>query len=153
MNLQFRNIRSEDVSIVINMMLSLYAEDPGELPMTSEKGLSTLEFFRENTSAGCVRIFECDLAVAGYAIMVNFRSNEFGGNIVIIDEMFVAKEFRGKGIGSRFIDELANELRESSVAIQLEVSPANESALRLYERLGFRRHRNIMLDLLLINNA
>ena len=94
-------------------------------------------------------VFEQGSSTVGYSILINFWSNEFGGNILIIDELFVRKEFRSQGIASQFIQHLAETKFNDSVALQLEVTPDNHRALALYKNLGFKRHKNDYYDLLL----
>ncbi|MDE6001763.1 MAG: GNAT family N-acetyltransferase, partial [Clostridia bacterium] len=40
--------------------------------------------------------------VAGYALAFIFASQEAGGKVMFIDELFVKKKFRGKGLGKEF---------------------------------------------------
>lgn len=71
----------------------------------------------------------------GYALLVFFWSNEYGGNILTVDELFVKADFRGQGIGTdffSFIDKLENK-----AAIRLETTPGNLRALEYYKRMGF----------------
>lgn len=48
----------------------------------------------------------------------------------------VTDEWRGRGVGSRLIDELVNTIVGPYAAVSLSVDPANP-AVRLYERFGF----------------
>ena len=80
-----------------------------------------------------------------HALLVSFWSNELGGEIGTIDELFVRDSWRNRGFGSRLIDaiEAGNTIWPGRpVALELEVSPANVRALALYERLGLGVKRN-----------
>ncbi|MCZ4259527.1 GNAT family N-acetyltransferase [Limimaricola sp. G21655-S1] len=56
----------------------------------------------------------------------------------LIDGIFVAPEARGRGVGSRLIEALAQEARQRGyVEIRLEVIDENPRARALYERRGF----------------
>jgi ribosomal protein S18 acetylase RimI-like enzyme len=59
--------------------------------------------------------------------------------------MFVIPEARNRGIGRSFFKFLDQTRPFDAVALALEVSPGNAGALRLYESLGFRRQRNLVL--------
>ena len=51
-------------------------------------------------------------------------------------ELYLKKETRGKGYGSRFFQEVMKQHPEV-MRFRLEVTRSNEAAVRLYERLGF----------------
>ncbi len=56
----------------------------------------------------------------------------------------VAPERRGAGLGRLLVDQCLDILRaESARAVVLEVDAANQAAITLYERLGFRRVRQL----------
>lgn len=55
-------------------------------------------------------------------------------------ELYVLPEYRGKGVGSACAELVIGELRKASPSkIQLEVIEGNDTAARLWRRLGFRR--------------
>ncbi len=55
-----------------------------------------------------------------------------------IDNVVVAKEFRGQGIAQKMMKELiALGEREGVEAFTLEVRVSNEAAIRVYEKVGF----------------
>ena len=56
----------------------------------------------------------------------------------------VAKERRDQGVGSALVSWLlARQFAAGAKAVQLALSPANRTALRAYEKVGFRRFRLI----------
>ena len=59
-----------------------------------------------------------------------------GGRVVLLEEIYIKDEFRGKGIGSRFIQFVINQ--HPAERYRLEVSEENRRAEQLYERLGFQ---------------
>lgn len=133
--------------MVAELVQCLYREDPSDRPVRLPQILKTLERLSTYPELGCVMILECGGEIAGYSILINFWSNEFGGNVCFIDELYVKKEFRGKGLASGFIKYLAGIKFADSVALRLEVTPDNINARKLYERLGFKPHKNDTLDL------
>ncbi len=78
--------------------------------------------------------------MVGYALIVSFWSNEHGGRMLSVDELYVKETFRGRGIGSAFLDQL--EEREDCVAIILEVTPTNKGARNLYMNRGYTPSQN-----------
>ncbi len=56
--------------------------------------------------------------------------------------MFLAKAWRGRGLGRALLERAIAEARRAGIpAIELEVFPHNEAARRLYESAGFRQTR------------
>ncbi len=64
-----------------------------------------------------------------------------------LDEMYVAPPARGRGRGTELLAHLAMGAHgwRDIVALELEVSAANEGARALYERHGFQTVRNVTL--------
>ena len=82
-----------------------------------------------------------------------FWSNELGGEVCTIDELYVDPEHRGRGHATRLLEELSARSApglEGMVALALEVTPDNARARRFYERIGFRG-ANVALQLRLPN--
>jgi len=129
-----------DDEAVVRMCLGLNAEDPGPWPVPREKIELTLRALREEPARGRAVVLDRSGRVCGYALLISYWSNELGGNIDIIDELYVDPDRRGSGHATRLIESLADgsgPVGAGVVALALEVSPGNVRARRLYERLGF----------------
>jgi GNAT superfamily N-acetyltransferase len=132
-------VPSDDESLV-RMCLALYAEDPGPEPVSVENIRRTLFALREKPMRGRALVLEQDGEACGYALVIPYWSNELGGDIDIIDEIFVDRPYRGRGHATTLIAGLAGgtePFASKVVALALEVTPDNLRARRLYERLGF----------------
>ena len=85
-----------------------------------------------------------DGAIAGVAVLSFLFTLEHGGPAAWLDELYVADAHRGRGVGERLVEAALRVARERGcVALDLEVEPGHDAATRLYERLGFRRHRRV----------
>jgi ribosomal protein S18 acetylase RimI-like enzyme len=147
MEVKFRKFVSSDTKIIADMIRDLYREDPGTKLMSNQKIKRTFESLTKHPEKGRIIVFEYKDKIIGYSILINFWSNEFGGNIIVLDEIYIKKIFRARGIDTNFIKYLSKNKSGNSVAIQLEVTPGNKRGRKLYESLGFKLYKNYMFDL------
>jgi GNAT superfamily N-acetyltransferase len=144
--LQFLTLtRDHDTSEVLAMMRGLYAEDPPAVPVDHRQFSRTLELLLAEPCRGAVIIFEEAAVLRGYAILIPYWSNEYGGTLLFVDEIFVKPAYRCHGIAHRFFEHVAANRPFDAVAVALEVSPANQRAQRLYASIGFSDRRNSTL--------
>lgn len=72
---------------------------------------------------------------------------ETEGDVLYIDSVAVDSEFGGRGIGTKLIQRVVAHARETNIpAVTLNVDQDNPAAARLYERLGFRKHKEIEIS-------
>jgi|SRR5215472_11826484 len=90
----------------------------------------------------------------GTPLLISFWSNELGGEVCNIDELFVAPAYRGRGLAADLFTMLASSEQllwpGKLVALALAVSPANECVRALDERFGFHGN-NLSMHLPLPN--
>ena len=128
----------EDDSLV-EMCLRLYDEDPGVIRVHPKNMRATLRALRREPCRGRAVVLDIEGQLSGYALLIAFWSNELGGDICEVDELFVVPECRNQGHGQA----LFNAISEGDlwptpiVGIALGVTPDNVRARRLYERLKF----------------
>ena len=142
MDIQFRACTEADLPMVQNYVISLYRKDPLEMEMTPKKIHQTFQEFTRLPEKGCIIVFDIDNAVVGYAILVFFWSNEFGGDVIEVDELFVQSDYRNRGIGKTFFQWLEETWHSKAVAFALQTTPTNERAIAFYQRMGFSLSKN-----------
>ena len=76
------------------------------------------------------------MASVGYALVTSYWCNEEGGNVLVLDELYICPESRHHGFGARFLQFLEEKFRGKAVAITLEVLTTNQSAQSLYKKEG-----------------
>ena len=145
----WRPATKADDATIEELCLSLFREDPGPEPMTPERLRQTLDAFRLEPWRGRAVVLEVNGHVHGYALLASFWSNEYGGEVCVVDELYVSSTIRGGGHGSRLLTDLAagrGPWPARPAAVQLEVRPDNRRARALYDRLGFDG-KNLVLRL------
>jgi GNAT superfamily N-acetyltransferase len=141
----WRPARPEDGEEIVSMCLALYREDPGFAQVEVGQVRQTLAVFERQPDRGRAVVAEVGDRVAGYAFVVPLWSNEQGGEICVVDELYVRPERRGEGLGSALFGAIDAGRFGAFAATALGVTLGNARARRLYERLGFRAVGTTML--------
>lgn len=136
----FRKCALPDLETVALLVDQLYTNDPGEDRVHPDLNLTFAEFER-HPEKGHIIVFEQEGKLVGYALLVFFWSNEFGGDIIEIDEMVVDGTYRGRGIGKEFFLWLDSTFCNCR-GYALQTSVQNEMARKLYESVGFVASKN-----------
>jgi GNAT superfamily N-acetyltransferase len=142
----FRCATPDDDETIVELCLALNAEDPGQ-PVDADQVRRTLSRLRAEPLRGRAVVAQLDGQVVGYALLVSFWSNEYGGEICDIDELYVRPAQRGGGIATELFNAVAEDRSlwpTRPVALELEATPDNVRARAFYERLGFAA-RNALL--------
>jgi ribosomal protein S18 acetylase RimI-like enzyme len=137
-----------DDEAIATMCLALNQEDPGPRPVDAAQVRRTLAALRVEPVRGRAVVLEEAGSPAGYALLVSFWSNELGGEICNVDELWVAPALRGQGHATALLRSLMSghgPWPRVPVAIELEVNPRNPRARALYQALGFEPYPNAML--------
>jgi GNAT superfamily N-acetyltransferase len=143
----WRDARPTDDEAIARLCSALNAEDPGPEPVPTANMLRTLRELRSAPLRGRAVVLEIDGEVGGYALLISFWSNELGGEVCVVDELYVTPERRGNRYATNLLEALSARREawvESAVALALETTPDNARARRLYERVGFRGHNIAM---------
>ncbi len=142
--IRFENLKPAQLPAITQMMADFYAIDHYPFdPAVSEKLFD--EFIADEKLGRAWLIFENNETV-GYTIMTFVFSFEYGGRIAFIDELYLTKDARGKGIGKKTI----HFLKEQAVLLNvkllyLEMENHNENAQKLYLASDFIIHNRKLL--------
>ena len=137
----WRPARPDEDAALIALCGALYTEDPSPAPVPPAQVAATLAALRAAPWRGRALALDLGAGPVGYALLIAFWSNELGGEICVIDELYVAPAQRSQGWGSALLTALQGApgalWPERPAALALEVTPANGAAQALYARLGF----------------
>lgn len=73
----------------------------------------------------------------GYSLLTSYWCNEEGGNVAVLDELFISPTSRKKGHASLFMQWLEEFFKDKAVSITLEVLTTNVNACHLYCKEGY----------------
>lgn len=93
------------------------------------------ELMRSDIYAECFIIEYCGHA-AGFALISKTFSQEAGGLVIWIEELYIKEEYRSRGLGHEFFEFL--EKHRPAARYRLEIEPDNKRARALYERIGYK---------------
>ena len=138
--LTFRSFLPDDYKKLEIMIFELYADDKATTVgcIETEQIQKTVTTFTRTPSVLDIQMFVFEGEIVGYAILTWFWSNEFGGRMLMIDELLVKEAYRNRGFSTQFFNTLFAEKRYGEVGYLLEVGIYKADSARLYERLGFQ---------------
>lgn len=138
MNVVIRPARAGDVETLVALLGTLFSIEADFVfdPDRQRRGLALLIESR----ADLVLVAEFEEQVIGMCSVQTLISTAEGGWAGLVEDMVVAKDFRGKGIGKRLLSEIERWAGETGLTrLQLLADLANEPALAFYDRLGWQR--------------
>src|SRR5581483_7011657 len=119
----WRAAAPSDDEDIIAMSLALYAEDPSPAEVPESHTRATLSMLRAEPVRGRAVVLDLEAVIAGYALLISFWSNELGGEIIVIDELYIRPAYRGRGHGREIFSRLRSESTlwpRRAVALELE---------------------------------
>jgi len=119
------------------MVFGLYGEDSMGMPMTENRIEMTARESICHPEKVQIIIFRNGETAVGYGILTFSWSNEYGGNVLDIDELYVIKEFRNRKVASGFIRYVL-ESHNDAALFTLRTTPSNKNSLKLFMKLGFK---------------
>jgi len=131
-----RPVGARDLEALTRLAEDLHAEDGHVLDAGGRRALAAIAGGEPLARAW---LFELEGGAVGYGVLTLGFSVEYGGRDGFIDDLYLAPEARGRGLGRQVMEFLEAQARALGVhALHLEVGAENARALALYDRSGFR---------------
>jgi GNAT superfamily N-acetyltransferase len=150
-SLRWIEATAEDEAVVLALMETFYREErlvfseatarAAVKELLARPDLGRVFLLRATGAPGAVGAGgeESGRCAHGHLVLTLGFSLEFGGRFVLLDEVFVEPELRGRGHGKEAAEFAARWAREQGAgALRLEVNRANTRAREVYLRRGFR---------------
>ena len=142
--IQFKPLVISDIDIIVKMMQEFYAIDNYPIDTTISKSL--FKEFIADKNLGKAWLILSDNEIVGYVILTFIFSFEYQGKIAFLNELYLSKKARGKGIGSKAVAYIIEESKKSSLKlIYLEIENHNQNAQKLYLASGFELHNRKLM--------
>ena len=134
--LEIRKITKDDREKYTEMARAFYRSGATLYVIPDENIAAAFEEMMRSECYLLGYIFEWDGKTAGFGMLSRTYSQEAGGMVTWVEEIFVLPEYRGRGIGTEFL-EFADNMPDTA-RIRLEAEPDNERAIDLYLRMGYK---------------
>ncbi len=142
-----RKITPSDRELYLKLSGMLYSSEAVSGPIPESRRIAAFEEMMRSDAYLIGVVAECGGVAAGYGLASKMYSQEAGGIVLWLEELFILPEYRSRGLGMEFFEYMANI---SGVArMRLEFAPENLRAESLYRRLGFVGvpYKQLMKDL------
>jgi len=125
--MKIRKAKLKDKKQITELYYQLY-------PKRKRKGIIPIEKFNAKSS---LLVAEKKKKIVGFiwATFINYGFSKFG----YIEELFIKKEFRNKGIGTSLVKNIMKKIKKEKVAVLfVTTGKKNKKAIKLYKNLGFK---------------
>jgi GNAT superfamily N-acetyltransferase len=145
MSIRVRTASGGDLPALVELLRVLFAIEADFRP-DAERQRRGLSAMLEDPGRRVIFVAEGDGVIIGMATGQLVVSTAEGGAACLVEDVVVAADWRGHGIGSWLVDEVSRwARRRSATRLQLVADRENEAALRFYDRHGWRRTRLVAL--------
>lgn len=133
-----RELRQEDRELYLKMAHDFYHSPAVVHPVPDSYIEKTFEECISSGTYGQIYMLESEGSPAGYGLIAKTFSQEAGGYVYWLEELYILEEYRSKGLGSEFFQYLEGHRDAGVTRFRLEVEEDNTRAKALYERLGYK---------------
>ena len=146
--INIRDFKEQDSAIFIDMCTSFYSSDAVLHPISQEAMSKTFNEIMSNSPYLRGLIIEYNSLISGYVNLSLTYSNEANGLTVLLEEIYIMPEYQGRGLGSYALKWVLDEYKDKAMRYRLEVCNSNSSAIKLYERFGFKslNYKQMIID-------
>ncbi|MBS4961198.1 MAG: GNAT family N-acetyltransferase [Clostridiales bacterium] len=131
-----RKIEVTDKNEYIEMATDFYHSNAVLAPVPVQHLKATFEEMVNSDRYVDGYFIEQDGKTAGFGLLAKTFSQESGGIVVWIEELYIKPEYRSLGLGKQFF-QFIEKTYPQATRFRLETEPENDRAMKLYRSLGF----------------
>ena len=132
-----RKMTESDRDLYIEMAEEFYHSDAVLHPIPRAHFEKTAEEALKSGTYAEIYLLEYEGKTAGYGLTARTFSQEAGGQVLWIEELYIREAFRSRGLGSEFFAYVEKKYEGRAARFRLEVEEDNVRAVSLYKRLGY----------------
>jgi ribosomal protein S18 acetylase RimI-like enzyme len=140
---QIRPATLDDIPRLVELLAILFAQEADFVadPQRQARGLSLII---GNAEIGRIYCAVDSSVIVGMVSILFTVSTAEGGRAALLEDMIVAPDWRGKGIGRQLLAHAISEAKEAGcLRVTLLTDQTNEAAMRFYRRAGFERSQMV----------
>ena len=128
---------ADDLPQLADLLTELFVLESDFRP-ERDKQLRGLRVILDDPALGRLFVLRVDGKVAGMANALITVSTAEGGRVLLLEDVIVGKEYRGRGLGRRLVEHVMSWAHEQDMTrITLLADRDNLAALDFYRKLGF----------------
>ena len=132
-----RKMTENDRELYIRMAEEFYSSDAVLHPVPHEYFERTADEALRSDAYAEIYLLEYEGRTAGYGLTARTFSQEAGGQVLWIEELYIREEYRSRGLGREFFSFIEEKNSGKIARLRLEVEEENTRAISLYKRLGY----------------
>lgn len=140
-----RKAEKKDKDLYLKMAHDFYHSPAVLHPIPDVHMERTFEEYMGSNACSGIYILEYAGSPAGYALTAKTFSQEAGGYVYWLEELYILEEYRSKGLGSEFFSYMEEHKDKGTGRFRLEVEENNTRAMALYEKLGYKRFEYVQM--------
>jgi len=145
-NIEIRRAKTDDIEILVELLINLFTIET-DFVIDTQKQQKGLLLILEENEQGCIMVAECDKKVVGMCSGQLLVSTAEGGLKVIVEDLVVAKDNRGSGIGSALLMEIQKwAISCGASRMDLLADQRNHLALNFYNEQNWKKTEMIALQ-------
>ncbi len=133
-----RELTREDELDFLEMMKTFYRSKAVLSTIPEVHMKRTFEAIMDQTPYANAFILDHLGEAAGYIMVSITWSNEAGGLVLWVEELFIKSKFRGLGLGSKALEFIRKRYQGKAKRFRLEISKDNKNVGKLYRLKGFK---------------
>jgi GNAT superfamily N-acetyltransferase len=139
MELTLREADEQDLPAILSLYAQLGQDDGSVLALNEANGIFAR--FKNYPDYHLHVALDGKLVIGVFALLIMDNLGHLGAKSAVLEDVVVAQEVRGQGVGRRMMD-YANDLcrRKGCYKMTFSSNMNREPAHRFYESLGFRKH-------------
>ena len=144
-----RKLTENHRDLYIRMAEEFYSSDAVLHPIPRAYIERTADEALQSDAYAEIYLLECEGEPAGYGLTARTFSQEAGGSVLWIEELYIREQFRSRGLGREFFSYIEEKNKDRTARIRLEVEEENKRAASLYQRLGYEKldYKQMIKDL------
>lgn len=132
-----REVQEKDYEIYMELTKEFYESDAVLHPIPESHRKAAWEEVMRSKDYVQAYILEEKEEPIGYGLVSKTFSQEAGGMVIWVEELYIRSAYRGLGLGKQFFSFVEREFSSMVSRLRLEVEPENQRAKELYEKIGY----------------